>query len=1376
MKPVLLFAFADDPTRPLDGLKAERFAIQEKLTSALEEELCEMYVIERAGIESILEAFHRYPDRIAVFHFAGHAGSYELCLQNADGNTEIAHAGGFAEFLALQRGMQLVFLNGCSTQAQVEELLRAGVGAVIATSQAINDEVAANFSGRFYRSLGAGDPIEQAYQEAAAAVKMKMGTDSHHRDLYYRQPVAQAERFPWDFYVGKGADIVREWNLPGAAGNPLFGLPKPPSRELPATPFRYLHWFHPEDAEIFFGRAYQIRELYDKIMAQQAPGIIHLYGRSGVGKSSLLAAGLLPRLQTDHEAAYVRRNQEKGLLYSLAAAVGVSDDPESLISHWRQRENSLGKPLTIILDQVEEAFTRPRTAAENGKGPSSAGKELEELLELLRQWNVSLHRPQGKLILSYRKEYLAEIENFFLQARIAYEKIFLDNLKRNDILAAVTGLTRSPRTRDRYGLQIEDGLPDVIADDLLEDRDSPIAPVLQILLSKMWDASPRENGRSSFITTTYQSLKKEGLLLGDFLHQKLDELKNWNRKAVESGLVLDLLLFHTTSKGTAARRTIAETEARYPHHARFLPQLITELKNRYLLVEVAAEDGDGHDVSLAHDTLAPLLLEMAQFSDLPAQKAHRILTNKIGDWTPGDVANALDEASLKVVEQGQWGLRTLTDEEKKLIDAGRERRKRARRRRQWVIVGGVIMLALIIGASVVARIQQGIAQANAEQAEKEAARANIQTLRATSNSLAATSFVDLSTNPTNSFRLAEYAMAYDSANPSAFSALLQAFYSRVYFFGKHWRSGAFFLDEPRNAKRPVYPKDLIIYEHKFGEDFSEHDFQAAKAKIGELLSERNSALFLEGDAQMLVNKAVYSPKKGFLLLVFTGGSDFALPLVEVWDIRDNQHRYDKEPLYEQYLTVSQGDPDFFSTASFSSDDRYVVIPRSDEIVVVNLTPELHVPESQISFTLSSSTAEVMQAFFSRDRHFVSAVDARGQTSTWNLDLNPIPSLKFSGQTDVMADTEGRFLVLAKGKQAEVWSPHAERLGAGLLSASRNALVEAPGGLTDIRLVELINRKWHGRSSHGDLLRDTSDDGRFIIAAERKDRHGIWGVQVARLMNSRGDTLLTLRGHSDMISSVDISPDSRYFLTATCPKGSRPQTKLWDAGGNEVLSLDGFGGKVGFLPGGNAFYTYLLQCCAECEYDDDIKIWSINPAHIIGKAEAAGAHHLSAAEMARYGIDPDFIKLPGQGAPDAGKKNADIPSQVRRGLISGANVNVRREPRITDNVVGKLNNGARVEILDEMIPEESGNTYVCLRPTLLKLDGGGEQPLGKGLAVLRLEDPEDSRLRRIEVDIDGVLRHGSVPAADIQPMKGESWFKVQSGNLNGWVYGSFINED
>ena len=86
----------------------------------------------------------------------------------------------------------------------------------------------------------------------------------------------------------------------------LSDLPLPPL-DLPDKPYRYLDWYRSEDAGIFFGRGREIRQLYDRMTAPDGAPIVLLYGQSGVGKSSLLAAGLLPRLDANHAVRYARR-------------------------------------------------------------------------------------------------------------------------------------------------------------------------------------------------------------------------------------------------------------------------------------------------------------------------------------------------------------------------------------------------------------------------------------------------------------------------------------------------------------------------------------------------------------------------------------------------------------------------------------------------------------------------------------------------------------------------------------------------------------------------------------------------------------------------------------------------------------------------------------------------------------------------------------------------------------------------------------------------------------------------------------------------------------------------------------------------------------
>src|SRR5262249_48239524 len=151
--PLLFFVFANDSPRGpgyLRNLIAEARQIRSAIEEAQYQGLCGLEVRYNVTPDEIFDVFARNRGRVVVFHYGGHADSFSLLLKDAAGNTRPAYAAGLARFLGQQPGLQLVFLNGCSTQGHIDHLLQNNVPAVIATSRAIRDDVATAFAGRFY--------------------------------------------------------------------------------------------------------------------------------------------------------------------------------------------------------------------------------------------------------------------------------------------------------------------------------------------------------------------------------------------------------------------------------------------------------------------------------------------------------------------------------------------------------------------------------------------------------------------------------------------------------------------------------------------------------------------------------------------------------------------------------------------------------------------------------------------------------------------------------------------------------------------------------------------------------------------------------------------------------------------------------------------------------------------------------------------------------------------------------------------------------------------------------------------------------------------------------------------------------------------------
>ncbi len=741
----VLFAFANDrleETRYLRNLPHEQRRVREAMEPAVTAGLCRTIERSNATVDEIFDVFqdpgHRH--RIAIFHFGGHAGSGKLFFETSDGGAKTAHARGLAALLTEQHGLELVFLNGCSSDGQARALLDAGVAAVIATSQAIDDEVASEFAARFYKSLAAGAALRTAFNEAEAAVRARRGDEPRAAYRSFVPPEVGARRWPWELYVADGAgEHASKWSLPLAAKNPLYSLPAPAPRDLPASPFKNLDWFTRRDAEVFFGRGREIRDLYEAVTAPDGVPIVMLFGASGAGKSSLLDAGLRPRLEASHEVLYLRRDGALGLAQTLAEHLegrtgrngdeGRSDrlaerlptdqeqtdqeldalvlellggDPQSspneidrtialrargLSGAWHAREVASGRPLVVILDQVEEAYIRPLASLE---------AETTELVSTLRGlFAVPASRPRGRLILSFRKEWLAEVTGLLDVAKLPRARVEIRHLGKQGILEAIEGPSSSDRLRRHYHLHIEQGLAETIAADLLRDSGGAIAPTLQILLTKMWrEARVQRLAAPCFTTELYQRLRRRGILLGDFLDEQLEELAGRCPRAVDSGLAIDLLAYHTTALGTSETRRLAEVQQRYGDWE--ILELIRCCCESFLLTTTGELDQDPSATRLAHDTLAPLVRQRFEESRRPGQQALRILAQRTVGWEEDGQRHALDSVDLAMVEKGASGMRLRTPAESDLIAASYAALRRRKRRRRRNLGAAVAVLLAVV--------------------------------------------------------------------------------------------------------------------------------------------------------------------------------------------------------------------------------------------------------------------------------------------------------------------------------------------------------------------------------------------------------------------------------------------------------------------------------------------------------------------------------------------------------------------------------------------------------------------------------------------------------------------------------------------------------
>ncbi|MDX2134749.1 MAG: CHAT domain-containing protein [Saprospiraceae bacterium] len=228
--PVIFTAFAN-PKGDLSNLTNEQNDIQDALAPLDDAGRIKHLLRTDTDLTAYFDFLKRWENQLVLFHFAGHANSEAVSLQNADTFFKPLAE----ELIARQKdSLQLVFLNGCSTYAHVQTLFDLGVPAVIATSADVNDDMAAQFAVRFYINLAKGDSIEAAY--ASAANYVKSGSDDarfHYlgRVETWRGPAprteAVQEEIPWCLYLREGVDVavgkvLLEFHLPELSFNQTF--------------------------------------------------------------------------------------------------------------------------------------------------------------------------------------------------------------------------------------------------------------------------------------------------------------------------------------------------------------------------------------------------------------------------------------------------------------------------------------------------------------------------------------------------------------------------------------------------------------------------------------------------------------------------------------------------------------------------------------------------------------------------------------------------------------------------------------------------------------------------------------------------------------------------------------------------------------------------------------------------------------------------------------------------------------------------------------------------------------------------------------------------------------------------------------------------
>ncbi len=429
-----------------------------------------------------------------------------------------------------------------------------------------------------------------------------------------------------------------------------------------SPPFRHLAAFTEADRDRLYGRDREIATLVEHVLFRRA---VVYTAPSGTGKTSLLRAGLVPRLGTlGVSCVYVACHGREPP--DLARAIWAEGDTPAAAA--RLRIASEKKRLVIVIDQVEAALAN------------------SEFARALRELECAASDLELGFVLSVREDVLASL---LAQLDARSNVVRLGPLTPEGAREAIIG----PLIERR--ITIEDSLLEALLIDL-ERAASLLAsemrwaaeraiypPHLQLACSALYDQ--RGSGEQVLALRHYEQLGGLDEIVRDYLDRVLETELPAELVASARRVLLALI----ESDRTRAVRTDGELAERVGQDVRLAP-VLEVLRQHGIVVPLRADKGQPA-WELVHDSLVPRILAWSDRQDLARQRALEIVRHHLRG-SRGDQPSLLTADELREVRHHadaidelelEWQKReTAAWTPKQLV----EKSRRARRNRRLAVV------------------------------------------------------------------------------------------------------------------------------------------------------------------------------------------------------------------------------------------------------------------------------------------------------------------------------------------------------------------------------------------------------------------------------------------------------------------------------------------------------------------------------------------------------------------------------------------------------------------------------------------------------------------------------------------------------------------
>jgi WD40 repeat protein len=378
----------------------------------------------------------------------------------------------------------------------------------------------------------------------------------------------------------------------------MISLSAPPSGAAHVeSPYVGLSCFSEDDASLFFGRDPERQVIMGNLRASR---LTLLYGASGVGKSSLLRAGVAARLR---ELAQFTLSEGGSSCYVPVVFSSWKDDPvQDLIRHVEATANELlptGMRVALPRGSLLSAIETAVRALERGAVPDDVDRPAISLVVMLDQFEeyllydstgaladqlgecVTSADLQANFLISIREDLYATLGDL-LTGRLSN---VYGNYLHLEYLAPEAAREAIEKPIERYNaghpeaeaIVIEPGLVDVVLAQVQRDTqaDQPpggsgpaapspqiVTPYLQLVMTALWEREMR-HGSHTLRRATLKELQGAEKIVAGHLEAALNDLPSQDRE-----LAVDVLHHLVTPSGTKIALEVSDLSeyTRQPPH------------------------------------------------------------------------------------------------------------------------------------------------------------------------------------------------------------------------------------------------------------------------------------------------------------------------------------------------------------------------------------------------------------------------------------------------------------------------------------------------------------------------------------------------------------------------------------------------------------------------------------------------------------------------------------------------------------------------------------------------------------------------------------------------------------------------------------------